>query len=135
MYSRVDTAAILARFREPTGSEGSDDGGERADEAIAIAVQVRDDGGPAGEAPTSEGVARPRRRVMAMRFERFIRLLAAMGCEVRQGKSSEVNVYRDGGRIARIGHHLRNPELPPGLVRMALDRLEIPVAEFLARIS
>jgi len=135
MYERVDTAAILARFRAPVGDEEADGESERADEAIAVAAQRGDLEAASIEAPAAEVTISPRRRVHGMRFERFIRVLGAMGCEVRQGKGSEVNIYREGGRIARIGHHLRNPELSPALVRIALDRLDIPVAEFLAMIS
>lgn len=136
MYERVDTAAILAGFRPPAAGDGSDDAGVRTDEVLAIAAQRSQEGEPADETSISvSGVnAGARRRVRGMRFERFVRLLTALGCEVRQGKGSEVNVYRVGGRIARIGHHLRNPELTPVHLRIVLDRLDIPVAEFLARI-
>ncbi len=132
MYERVDTAAVLARFRTPAEEAGSDVQGDGADEAIAVAVQRSDDGAPETEPLASEVVASPPRRVRGMRFERFVRLLRRLGCETRPGKGSEVNVYRPGGRIARIGHHLRNPELSPVLVRIVLEQLGIPVVDFLA---
>jgi hypothetical protein len=68
-----------------------------------------------------------------MRFARLIGILRDLGCEVRAGKGSEVTVYRAGARIARLGHHLRNPELSPVLVRIVLGQLGIPVADFIAR--
>ncbi|MDB4930241.1 MAG: hypothetical protein JWM10_2725 [Myxococcaceae bacterium] len=75
------------------------------------------------------------RRVCGLRFDRLLRALVALGCEVRQGKGSEVNVYRRGGRIARVGHHHGNRALSPRHVRVVLDLLDLPVADLLAALA
>lgn len=142
LYTRVDVSAVLARFnaaavitREVDSTQDrEDDNAVTAEEALAL-VAREPLGADRSDAPTTAPAQAPavERRVRGMRFARLIGILRNLGCEVRAGKGSEVTVYRAGARIARLGHHLRNPELSPVLVRIVLGQLGIPVADFIAR--
>jgi hypothetical protein len=57
-------------------------------------------------------------------------LADCFGCEVRQGKGSEVTVYRQGGRIFTLGHHGSNDEVSSVMVKRLLKRLEIGLVEW-----
>jgi hypothetical protein len=56
------------------------------------------------------------------------------GCEVRQGKGSEVTVYRPGGRIFTLGHHRSNDEISSVVVKRLLKQLGIDPEEWLRAV-
>jgi hypothetical protein len=58
-----------------------------------------------------------------------------LNCEVRQGKGSEVTVYRPGGRIFVLGRHARNDEVHSVLVKQLLHRVGIGQGEWLRAVS
>jgi HicA toxin of bacterial toxin-antitoxin, len=55
-------------------------------------------------------------------------------CDVRQGKGSEVTVYRPGGRTFTLGHHGTNDEVSTVMVKRLLKRLGIDVEEWLQAV-
>jgi hypothetical protein len=123
-YDRID----FARLRRQAGA---DPDGALDDDALALSCRdLADEEGPE---PTGLGPSRvPRRR---LRTARLLTILERkLGCEVRQGKGSEVAVYRPGGRIFVLGHHGPNPEVSWPVVRRLLGRLAIPPAEWLRAV-
>lgn len=75
-----------------------------------------------------------RRRIRQLRSTRLLTVLAdRFGCEVRQGKGSEVTVFREGGRKFTLGHHGRCVEVHPVVLRRMLGRLGISPGEWLRR--
>ena len=127
MYSAVDVTAILANFKELAAADGREEEvEEESDAALAALAATAPDDEPTGT--TSPDLSR---RVRGIRFSRLKRALTSLGCEVRQGKGSEVVFYRAGYKNARLGHHKRNPEVSPVSIRMALKRLGLSVSELI----
>lgn len=60
----------------------------------------------------------------------FALLRDRLGCEVRQGKGSEVVLFRPGGRIFCLGHHKANAFVPSQVVGNILKRLGISPFEW-----
>lgn len=88
LYEKVDLEAVLARFRVCAKSREPTDE-EFAASCQVIAEPIEDDSGvlPAPTAP-----------LKAIRMQRLLAVLAdRLGCEVRQGRGSEIVVYRSGG--------------------------------------
>ncbi|MBK7841700.1 MAG: hypothetical protein IPJ49_29250 [Candidatus Obscuribacter sp.] len=49
-------------------------------------------------------------KLQTLRLSSVLRILQQnLNCEVRQGKGSEIVIYRQGGHHFRLGHHKRNP--------------------------
>jgi hypothetical protein len=72
----------------------------------------------------------------AVRVQRLLSVLAdRLGCEVRQGKGSEIVVFRPGGHHFRLGHHDKNPYVPTILIKNLLLRLNISFDEWLKAIA
>jgi hypothetical protein len=134
IFDKIDLAAAFGRVRDDTAL---------TDENLALAwrfvpPKADDEPGPKEEcdavAPDEEAAATP--RIRTIRMNRFLNVLRdKLGCEVRQGKGSEVVVYRTGGRIARLGRHVRNRELPTGLVRGVLERVGVTFGEWFAALQ
>lgn len=133
MYSRIDVSGILARFRAqsapPPDAEGtalapSDD--SEGDVVLSALAQSQSNDS------LSDGPVGPARRVRGVRFSRFARTVEQLGCEIRAGKGSEVLVFRPGYKIARLGHHTRNPEVSPIAIRIALRRLGLSLNDFVS---
>jgi hypothetical protein len=96
---------------------------------------------PEGEAEaTTTEEAEPtavklRPRIRALRCRRFLAILSRLGCEERPGPGSEIVLYRRGGRLARLGHHKRNPHVHPRQVRRILAKLGITLGAFLDAVG
>jgi hypothetical protein len=69
-----------------------------------------------------------------LRARRLINFLRGLGCEVQQGKGSEVTVYREGGRKFVLGHHGQNPEVRWPVVKRLLGRVGIRPEEWWAAV-
>ena len=54
---------------------------------------------------------------------------------ILQGKGSEVVAYRPGGRIARIGRHTRNREVPSTLVQRVLHLVGVTLGEWVRALE
>ena len=136
VFDRLDLAAAFGRVKdEPT----------LTDEALALAWRFRPraaaEAAEEAEAVPPTGEVAPRSSMPASRLGRLrmVRLLnvleTRLGCEVRQGKGSEVVVHRPGGKIARLGRHTRNREIPTVLLRGVLERLGVSFQEWLAALA
>ena len=70
-------------------------------------------------------------RLPALRLRPLLTVLERrFGCEIAQGKGSEITVYRRGGHKFILNGHRRNPVVCSMLVRMLLQRVGIPPAEW-----
>ena len=66
-----------------------------------------------------------------MKSSYFFRILTEkLGCIVTQGKGSEKNLFRNGGRIYRLGHHGREREIHSRQISDILKRLNISLLEW-----
>jgi len=125
-YDRIDFERIRARARSRCLETDLDE------EAIALSCQdlaATDPQAGRGELP---GLPTGLCRVRAVRCQRLLTLLETrFGCEVRQGKGSEVTVYRQGGKKFTLGHHTPNPLVPSLVVGRLLKRLGVGLPEWL----
>ena len=88
---------------------------------------------PADDAAEESDRTTQHRRIHAVRLEQLLTLLATrFGCEVEQGKGSEITVYRKGGRKYVLSRHKRNYEVPSAVVDRLLNRLGIGLPDWLA---
>lgn len=128
VFARVDLAAMYDNVR---GDAGGAAGAEAPTQAALLASFTAAESleSPLAPAPIL-GQAR-RLRPPTLRMERFLAVLERIGCEVRQGKGSEVVVYRHGGKLARIGRHTRNREVPSALVQRVLHQVGVTLAEWI----
>lgn len=136
IFARVDLAAMYDHVRRDAGGAA---GGEGPTQAAILAsfsaVESPDTAEPADEEPQPPNRrASPRLRPPTLRMERFLAALERLGCEVRQAKGSEVIVYRPGGKMARIGRHTRNREVPSTLVQRVLHQVGVTLSEWLASL-
>ncbi len=130
LYEKVDVAAVLARFRkriEQPAVESEDN--EPTDEEFAAVCQsiaepvVEPESYSGG--PASVGMK-------AVRVQRLMAILQdKLNCEVRQGKGSEIVVYREGGHHFRLGHHKRNSYVPVAVIKNLLRHVGIRFREWL----
>lgn len=71
-----------------------------------------------------------------LRIHRLFKVLERhLGCEIRQGKGSEIVVYRPGGKIFTFGHHKADAEVSWLVVQRMLKQVGISGKEWLAAIS
>lgn len=131
VFAKVDLNAAYGRVRDAAAGSAGD--AAPTQEAVAATFVVAEPD-VAQETP-SPSLARPRVRVPSLRLERFLAILERLGCEVRQGKGSEVVAYRPGGRIARIGRHTRNREVPSTLVQRVLHQVGVTLAEWVGAVG
>jgi hypothetical protein len=132
VYEKLDLDAIWKSARQVTAS-APDVAGELTDQNVAVTCQLALDDEPDASA-TPADTKKP--RIRTMRLERLLNVLGdRLGCEVRQGKGSEVVIFRPGGKIARLGRHTRNREVPSTLVRSVLERLGVTFGEWAAAIG
>jgi hypothetical protein len=128
IYEKIDLAAVQ-RFARDAVRQGSRPVTAK-DVAIACQIAAREDTAQSAPSP------KPRSRIPVLRMERLLALLSdRLGCEVRQGKGSEVVIYRAGGRIVRLGRHVRNREVPSVVVKSAIERLGISFAEWISALE
>jgi hypothetical protein len=119
-YDRIDFARVRREALATPDEEMGDD---------ALALSCRDLADV--EEPTSTATRCPRVPRRPLRAGRLLAVLERkLGCEVRQGKGSEVTVYRPGGRKFVLGHHGPNPEVPWLVVKQLLARLAITPSEW-----
>lgn len=131
IYDKVDLRAAFGRAREA---------GELTDESVALSCHFAPPGAPEPEDESPEEPVsadeETSQRIHTLRLNRLLNLLRdKLGCEVRQGKGSEVVIYRSGGKIARLGRHTRNREVPTTLLRGVLERVGISFPEWFAALQ
>ena len=80
----------------------------------------------------------PKQRAPLLRPIRMQTLLkwltTQFNCQVTQGKGSEVNVFRPGGRTDTLAHHKRNPEIHVVRLKTLLRKLGINAREFFGMV-
>jgi len=80
-----------------------------------------------------EGQRAGRRAIHHLRLRTFLHVLQhRLDCEVRPGKGDETTIYRQGGKIFRIG---RPEQIHPVIVKRALRRLNISIPEWLKALG
>jgi hypothetical protein len=123
-YDQIDVEAILDRWR--TTGEATEATVEEVDEVIAASITVDAQRG-------EEAVAAPTGRVTSsLRLSRLLSILEGrFGCTSRQGKGSELVLYREGSLQAVVGRHKTNPQLSAMGIRRILKKLGITVSEWL----
>lgn len=122
-YDRID----FGRVRAEGLAAGEDEHPEEEVVVAALAASCRELADDEQE-PAAAGQG----RIRPLQSNRLLTLLAdRFGCEVRQGKGSEVTVYREGGRKFTLGHHGRCVEVRPVQLRRLLGRLGISPADWL----
>lgn len=117
MYCKIDVDAILARYRSAGAAEPEAPGSAPAVVAALAEVDQR--------ASTPDLT----RRIRGLRMNRLLDALSKLGCSTRQGKGSEIIVFRPGHAMARLGRHKRNPEVSPYAVCNALRRLGLTASD------
>ena len=134
VFGKIDLDAAYGRVREAAaGAEGAE---TPTQEAVAATFTVAESSPVQPALPVAPGESgRPKVRVPTLRLERFLAILERLGCEVRQGKGSEVVAFRTGGRIARIGRHTRNREVPSMLVQRVLHQVGVTLAEWVEALG
>ena len=71
------------------------------------------------------------RFIRQIRVQKFLNILEnKLGCSVKNGKGSEITMYRKNGKKYRIGHHKKNPYVASIIVKNILQRLNISWAEW-----
>lgn len=97
----------------------------------SISITVDSDAAPAH-------LTTPKQRTPLLRPIRMQTLLkwltTQFNSEVTQGKGSEVNVFRPGGRTDTLAHHKRNPEIHVVRLKTLLRKLGINAREFFALV-
>lgn len=135
MFEKVDIEAVRARLRKRMQqSSGEREESEPTDEEFAAICQVIAE--PVDEslvglsAVGSAGMS----AAIGMKAVRVQRLMAILQdklyCEVRQGKGSEIVIYREGGHHFRLGHHKRNNYVPVAVIKNLLKHVGIGFREW-----
>jgi hypothetical protein len=128
-YDRIDFDRIRRGLRKAPQAE------DLEDEAVALSCQDlagSEAAAPGGgaDAPAEARPSAPRRVRPPLRAARLLGVLERLGCEVRQGKGSEVTVFRAGGRQFTLGHHGQNPEVRWPVVKRLLSRVGVAPGEW-----
>jgi hypothetical protein len=131
LYEKVDIAAIVARYKtRAIANSNQNQTIEPTDEEFAAVCQALAE--PDDQATYSNNT----HRLKSIRVKRLLVLLQDhLGCEVRQGKGSEIVVYREGGHHFRLGHHKRNPYVSVVLIKNLLRRIGISFDKWMHTLS
>lgn len=133
LYSKIDIDAVLRRFRIRNSEVPLSPVVEASEEEFAALCQLISE--PSDIQSSSTG-SRAFQGIGGIRVQRLLSILAdKLGCEVRQGKGSEIVIYREGGHHFRLGHHKRNPCVPPFLIRSLLFRVGVSLDEWIGAVG
>ncbi len=70
-------------------------------------------------------------RIRSVRMGRFLNILKReFECEIKNGKGSEVTIYRRGAKKIALGRHRRERSVSPTKVKMVLAQLSISLAQW-----
>jgi hypothetical protein len=116
----LSPSAVIDLGMEPGASE------EVQDAAITVALVN-------SEPQVEEQVRERKARMPKLWLSDFERITTThFECEWSQAKGSERKVHRRGTKMFTIGRHGADREVPAGRLRRCLNRLGIPVRDFLA---
>ena len=119
-WDQIDVDAVLGRLRKTAEERELEE--DEAEEFVAATIQKAES--EEDSAPLTGRIVR------SLRFNTLVRALELLGCEISQGKGSEVKVFREGGKIFSLPHHKRNDHYQPFLIRRLLRRLGISLEEW-----
>jgi hypothetical protein len=126
-YDQIDFTKIAERQRARARRKAGPQTIEVSCRILAETSTTSDD----DEAPHETN----HRWVRPLRSQSLLRMLERkLGCEVRQGKGSEITIFREGGRIFTLGHHKQNDYVRPDHVKRILARVGISVEEWLGAV-
>ncbi|HMX44520.1 MAG TPA: hypothetical protein PKH78_00020 [Candidatus Obscuribacter sp.] len=154
LYEKVDVASIVKRYKLKTQAEESL---EPTDEEFAAIVQTIGQAesrrskeqlaedleqylplAPADESAqevpdqTIDLADTAKGRLQTLRLSSVLRILQQnLSCEIRQGKGSEIVIFRPGGHHFRLGHHKRNPLVHAPILKNILKQVGIGLHEWL----
>ncbi len=122
-FDKLDLGAIVQNWAGRPEPEDEDPVAE--EEVIAASVVVRD-----------RRASRAPRLSSGMRLNALLSLLEGrLGATSRDGKGSELVLFRPGGRVTTIGRHKRNPLVSAAAIRRVLKALGITVEEWLGAMG
>lgn len=125
-YAKVDVQAILKRFKNPASEAIA----EPSEEEFAAICQT------IAEPIIEDEQSNKPSGLRAIRVQRLLNILSdRLNCEVRQGKGSEIVLFRSGGHHFRLGHHKRNNYVPTPVIRNLLRHVGIGIQEWIAAIE
>ena len=124
-YDQIDFEAIRRRVQQANKAELDD-------EELGVTCQDLVEAEIIDE-PVDPVGAKPRLRIAPLRLQRLLIVLQEnLGCEVSQGKGSEITVYRPGGKIYVLGRHKADYAVPVPIVKALLSRVGIQAQEWIA---
>lgn len=133
LYDRVDRNAILNRMRNRTEERNES---TPTDEEFALICQILPESAEDLSPDQNDAIKAPTRIMGGVRVQRLLSILEVQfGCEVRQGKGSEIVIYRQGGHHFRLGHHKRNPYVPAMVIKSLLKHVGINFDEWIDCMS
>ncbi len=128
LYEKIDINAVIARFKEKNKSVPAV---EPTDEEFAALCQLIAE--TENEQPLAKQDAST--RIKSVRVQRLLSILSEqLHCEIRQGKGSEIVIFRDGGHHFRLGHHKKNIYVPTTVIRNILKHVGIGSDEWFKAI-
>jgi hypothetical protein len=126
-YAKVDVQAIRDRYKKNQTTKTTSEPTLEEFAAICQTIAEPLDQNETTSEPTTFG---------AIRSQRLFSILAKnLNCEVRQGKGSEIVIYREGGHHFRLGHHKRNSYVPTPIIRNLLRHVGIDMQEWMAALT
>lgn len=136
LFQKIDTRAVLDRFLRhagPTLRKNETIGEEPTEEEFAALCQTIAEPVDVPAVTDTPGIDIT---IRAVRLQRLLQLLSdKLSCEVRQGKGSEIVLYRPGGHHFRLGHHKRNIYVPTAVIKSILTRLNITTYQWMDALS
>lgn len=130
LYEKVDVAAILARLRKRLNTSSASEA--PTEEEFAATCTVLAESASGADEPKAGAFVSSMRAVRVQRL--FAILRNKLNCEVRQGKGSEMVIYREGGHHFRLGQHKGNNHVPIAVIKNILRHVGIDFAEWLDAI-
>lgn len=143
LYQKWDELDVELVVRRGTAADAPEDERMAALAVVMATAAERDPDDPGLEvvasfdlstAATEETAGEAKgKKVGVFRLRKFVRILRNhFDCDWSQGKGSEIKVIRQGSHYYRFANHGHGEVLGPHRLRDCLERLHIPLADFLA---
>ncbi|PRM98009.1 hypothetical protein CJ667_04180, partial [Aliarcobacter cryaerophilus] len=69
--------------------------------------------------------------IFTIKQSRLLIILKSIGCEIREGKGSEISIYKFGGKHYTMGHHKKDEYIYPPTIINILKTLNISPKDFM----